>query len=137
MGQNLGDWIGLPGLSSALLFFVILLITYLVMVLPQRGLALPERASLRRWIASAAIGVLLLVGGRLLMPQMSAFDYYARGSNLFFVGLYEEALEDLNLALEQKPDDHVRNLILARLQHVSMVGKIPLARALKQVPQSK
>ncbi len=117
-GINIGRILGLQGFGPALLFFTILVMTYLVWVIPKKGNELPDTRVVRQRIAAVAIAMILVVCGFLTSPAPDAREYYARGLVYTFLARYNEAENDMNLALAQNPAPDLGSRIRNALSQV-------------------
>jgi hypothetical protein len=107
-GRNLGNWLGLQNSGPALLFFALLIITYLVAKIPSGTFDLPDRASLKNWKLVLPITILLLIGESLSSPTSNAKEFYGRGLVYTFLAKYELALVDMKVALFRNPDHQMK-----------------------------
>jgi hypothetical protein len=121
---NLGDFVGLRGVGRGLFFYLLLLLSYLILVLPQGALQFPPRQVVRNWTLAAGAAVLFIAASILLVPQPDAFNCYARGSVLFYFGRDQAAVAELAHALQRNPDKNTRRLIDIRLRQLVAVGAI-------------
>jgi hypothetical protein len=107
-GQNFGDWLGLQNSGPALLFFTILIITYLAAKIPSGTFALPNRGALKNWKFILPITILALIAGSLSSPAPNAKEFYGRGLVYTFLAKYGLALEDMKEALLTNPDEQMK-----------------------------
>ena len=66
----------------------------------------------------ALIAILFFAGYR-SAEDMTAFDYFARGSVYFYLGKYENSLKDLQTGMTLGPNEHETRLIRLRILQVS------------------
>jgi hypothetical protein len=104
-GANLGSWLGLNNSGPALLFFALLLITYLVAKIPKGTL---DYHQVKNWKTIVPVTLLLLVAGFLSSPSANAKEYYGRGLVYTFLAKYDLALEDMKEALRKNPDPQMK-----------------------------
>ncbi len=109
-GLNLAD--------NPWLFFLLLVLTFLVMIFPKRTKS-SNNSKFLQSLASVGLAFILFVVAFLSSPRASAMEYYARGSVYFYLRNYKQSLLEMQLALKQAPDPNTRALIEKRISHIS------------------
>jgi hypothetical protein len=110
-GYNIGRLLGFTGLGTLLMFFTLLVITYLVAVAPAGPLIPPSSRTMKRWAAAAVAACVLITAAFLTSPERDAREYYARGLVYAFVGNYRQASIDMKTALVVNPDKDLEKRI--------------------------
>jgi hypothetical protein len=106
--QNMAAF--LPSCVPLLAFYFLLLVTAIVIM--------RNATPLLQVFSGTLIALAILLVGSLASAAPSGFDYFARGSVLYYLGNYEESEQDLRRALAQKPDDHLMLMIQSRLYQI-------------------
>jgi hypothetical protein len=107
---SIGSLLGLSHFGAVLLFFTLLLTTFLIAVVPSGSLQVST--SLRRdCIASAALVAVFLVVCSWISPAPDSRQYYGRGLIYAFCGKYERAAIDMDAALSMNADKELEQRI--------------------------
>lgn len=103
-------------LGPAILYYTILLVTFLVLLGAKASMRIDAKHFLR-WTGILGIVVSYLLLG-FILSKVTSFDYYARASVCVYLGDYYNALNDLSEALKRNPDNNLRRLILLRHKQI-------------------
>ncbi len=112
---SIPEFLGIHGLTIALLFYTTLLISFIVICIDSNDLHFGNFKEFRVPLAAVACSVIVLFGGALYTPPLNAFEHYARASMYFFVGDCGDSYQDLKEAGELDSDKHLNQLIAQRL----------------------
>ena len=121
-GKNLGSL--LPSFGTVILFLTILLMIFLILTDASDSQS-PNARSIVRWSVRLMIIAVLFLGGYWRAQNLTAFDYFARGSVYFYLGKYENSLMELQTGLTHNPDAHELRLIQLRIRQVSQKQHVP------------
>jgi hypothetical protein len=120
--KNIAEWLGIHGAAIGILFYLILLITYITLTVPAKEVRVP---SLKK-LAFAAVAVIcfllqIAMGVAYKPSHNDAFNSYALGSMYFYLGKCSHSLEELKRALNAKPDQKLQRWIIGRAWQAKMV----------------
>lgn len=112
---NIPEILGIHGLTIALLFYTTLLISFIVICTGGRDIHFGSFKGFRVPLAAVGCSVIVLIGGVLYTPRLTAFQHYARASMYFFVGDCSDSYQDLTEARDLDSKKQLNRLIVQRL----------------------
>jgi hypothetical protein len=117
-GMNLGELLGLSAIASAIIFYTVLLIVFLLVTIRPQEFNVPQ-ISLARTAAAVVGAVIVITAGMIAAPPADSFVHYARGSIYYFLAGYRQSANELQKALLAGPEPHLETLIKRRLNHLA------------------
>lgn len=124
VSTSLGEFFGLPPIGSVVLFGALLVITLMVLVGRPGSLDVSPWPALRFLSACGACAAVFALGA-VIAERPRTFDFYARASAYYYMGNYQQAAEDLRVALNGNPDAHLQWLIYNRAAQLEALRKHP------------